>query len=70
MTALRIVSSREEQCGLAALGVTGLVVALEMRLKYKYNFVDIWNNIPTHIKSKTSVSLFKKSGASWLIDSY
>lgn len=40
------------------------------RLNYKYNFVDIWNNIPMHIKSKPSVRVFKKSVASWLIDSY
>ena len=41
-----------------------------IRINFKYQFINIWNNIPVHIKSLTSNSRFKSSYKAYLLSQY
>ena len=41
-----------------------------VKINYKYQCISIWNALPNHVKSETSLSKFKKSLSKYFIELY
>ena len=50
--------------------VTPFVRVETLRMNYKYQFINIWNNIPLYIKTKPSISSFKNALTDYFLGSY